>query len=86
MIDSLRNSHKDQLRNSKNNQLPKGKLFRGIFVNGKMNGYGELYDGHNSYFGNFKNDVPNGEGLIIKDMKDYIKGHFDNGKLKGEAK
>jgi len=31
----------------------------------------------------FANDLPNGEGLLVKGYKDYIKGTFKNGKVDG---
>jgi hypothetical protein len=34
----------------------------------------------------FKNDVPEGEGVMIKGMKDYVKGNFKKGKLSGEVR
>jgi hypothetical protein len=70
----------------KNNSLPNDKLFRGILLNGKKNGYGELFAGNHAYFGMFQNDVPDGEGLMIRGMKDYVKGNFRKGKLNGEVR
>lgn len=52
----------------------------------KKTGYGEYYHDNNAYFGNFVEDMPEGEGLLIKHFKDYIKGQFTRGKPNGELK
>ena len=53
---------------------------------GKKSGYGEYYQDGNAYLGNFVNDMPEGEGLLVKNYKDYIKGNFALGKPNGEVK
>lgn len=50
---------------------------------GKKSGYGEYYQDSNAYFGTFVEDVPEGEGLLVKQFKDYIKGQFTKGKPNG---
>ncbi len=34
----------------------------------------------------FQNDFPEGEGVMIKNFKDYIRGNFNQGKPNGEVK
>lgn len=63
--------------------MPYGKLYRGSLVGGRKNGYGQFYNGQNAYFGLFENDLPHGEGLLVRQYKDYIIGNFSNGKPEG---
>lgn len=56
--------------------MPNGKFYRGNLISGKKEGYGELFSNNNAYFGVFQNDVPHGDGLLIKDFRDFIRGTF----------
>ena len=55
-------------------------------MNGKKNGYGEYFHNSNAFIGNFQNDVPEGEGILVSSFEDYLIGNFRKGKPHGEGK
>lgn len=44
------------------------KVYRGALLQGRKDGYGELFDGTNFYIGFWKNDLPNGDGILVRDL------------------
>lgn len=59
--------------------------YKGQLKNGERNGYGELRNGNNLYYGHFKANLPEGEGLLIRDLNSLLWGTFKKGKIHGEG-
>ena len=70
----------------KDHKLEKGMVSRGVYEEGKKKGYGEFFNQHHAFFGTFLDDLPDGEGLLVRSFTDFIKGHFVQGKLNGEGR
>lgn len=63
-----------------------GKIHFGEFKNGKLNGYGMIYDDNTLYIGQLKDGVYNGVGMLVNNYKsstytttigNWINGKFD---------
>ena len=63
-----------------------GNLYIGLFINNHLNGMGEKYGLNNeSYFGNFKDGLFEGNGKEITDIYEY-EGEFKKGIKDGKGK
>ena len=73
-------------RHSSKYEIPNQTQFIGDIIDGKKQGKGKLIFPDGSYYeGNFKDDLFNGTGILVKDNSIY-KGNFLNGKKHGKGK
>lgn len=63
-----------------------GALFRGVIKNEQKTGYGEYFSEKAAYLGYFESDLPEGEGILVKNMVDYYWGEFKAGRPHGQGK
>lgn len=64
-----------------------GIIYNGEMQDGKFCGEGKLFDknGRIEYAGEFKENLPNGSGVLYREDGSFISGEFLNGQIKGEA-
>jgi hypothetical protein len=74
-ISKLRVENRESIANYSFTPMTDKSFYKGKLSGTKREGYGENYAGCFNYFGNYKNDLPHGQGAIITDNQCLV-GNF----------